>query len=693
MKFSAQWLAECLRLPETLSIEALAETLTQAGLEVDERLADELDSSDTLFTLKTPANRGDCLSLLGIARDAAAVLGVETTKPWGSLSLGEARSEALGLDIELEKPSACPRYCLARVQGISAQTETPAWIQARLRKSGLKTRFPVVDILNYVMLELGQPMHAFDADKIQGKLQVRLARRGESITLLDGAQVDLSPDTLVIADAQGPQAIAGVMGAQASAVSERTKAVFLESAYFDPILIRQAARTYRRRTDSAIRFERGTDPEAVPLGLARAIALLENEMGAKCQAWAGVEDLNSLPKPRAIAFTPRRVSRILGYELPPTDMQAAFKCLGLDCQVIAEDTWSVIVPSYRPDLQLEVDLIEELARLQGLDRILAVTPSLPLLAPKVDPLFARSRQLKQMLQGRGFQEVITYSFLDPSWFRLCHETEPKIRLLNPISQEMAVMRLRLLPGLLTCLSHHQRHYAESAAFFEWGCCFLGTGPSKNEQPTHLAAVLEGQAWQATWGLSAQATVRDFYSVKQDLEVLLAAILEEPLNLDYRSCGDPQYHPSQSAELYWKNQWIGTLGAVHPRLIKQLELSGQVFAFELNMDALPAKKTVTFQAFSRFPGMSRDLALLVTESVKAADLQATVQAQVLDPDWRLTQTVFDVYHGKGIPAGQKSLGLTLSVRHQERTLREEEMEAFMTRVLSALGQTHGAILRQ
>lgn len=732
MKFSAAWLRECLDLPATKTNAQLAERLTQLGLEVDEFESDEVDREDDLITIKTPANRGDCLCIRGIARDLAAGLGIEVKRPWGDLKEAKEKlgSKELKGHVETSALQACPYYSLAWISGIDPKKKAEPWILERLRKSGLRSVNAVVDILNYVMLELGQPMHAFDKKKIKGDLKVRYAGPKESIQLLDGTNQTLfEKETLVIADEKGLQAIAGVMGSLGSAVDENTTEILLESAYFDPINIRAAGQKYHKRTDASQRFERGVDPAGVVQGLQRALELIQKQTGGKCQALIALineKKWSALIEPRKVEFVLEKIPAVLGYSVNKATLKDLFDKLGFKITAEADTKWDIKLPIHRSDLDGSIDLVEEVARMQGLDKIPSYSPALPLIVPKESVRKVRqNRSLKTVLTGRGYQEIISYSFIDPGWFKYCHEgfSEKKyhdelrlpLHLSNPIASDLAVMRCSIIPSLLLTLSHHQRYHTTPAAFFEQGICYWGKNPE--EQIPHLSGVIEGQAWQNHWGFSGKESHRDFFSLKSDLDILLKTAFGPTLEFRYQGIEEvgnklisqshhlPLFHPHESAFIFVKDtqEPVGMLGALNPRLKKysplNIDLTGSIFVFELNLNKIPPfRSPVKFEVFSRYPSIKRDFAILVNASISAEQilnliekgLEATLSGS--DDKLKVQKNIFDLYQGKGIPEGQKSLGITLQFQHQDHTLREEEIDQLIRQILALLSEKYGAKLR-
>ena len=696
MKLSEQWLKEWLPEAKKLSTEKLVDALTDLGLEVDDCHPDEIDAADQVYTLKTPANRGDCLSVLGVARELAARFSMPYIVPFTIQNIPVSHKKAahvFKVHVEQSAQKDCPLYQAASITGISADAVTPEWMRERLRKSGIRSLFPVVDILNYVMLEWGQPMHAFDQRALSGDLCVRHAKPAETIETLDGATVKLQPKTVVIADDNGPAAIAGVIGGLKTGVTNDTTAVILESAYFNPVAIRLAARAYNTRTDAAQRFERGVDPAGVNIALHRAIDLIKTITGGTLVQEITVQSENHFPAEVHIRFSLSACKDNLGTDIPVETQAALLERLGFTVMRTAKTHWDVLVPSYRADVAQAVDLVEELARLQGLDKILSVMPSVTLNPPLPNKAMQRERVLQRWLSTRGHQEAITYSFIDPALSAAFSEQESALLLLNPISSEMAAMRESLLPGLLTTLRHHQRNTRAPASFFEVGRCFIGDTAAHVTQKKAVGLVATGAVLGSAWGLPMPALTHDFFSLKAELEALYRAVAGNT-ELQFTPGTHPAFHPGESADVLLEGKRIGVLGALHPRLQSMLELEGAVYALELfDIEALPAPMLTHFQAFSRFPTVTRDLALLVPTRITGQAVE-TVIASVIKSPWIFQQTIFDVYQGKGIALeNHKSLGIKLTLQHPDRTLTDEEVNTLIETVLQKLNKAYGIQLRQ
>ena len=632
------------------------------------------DLDDTVFTLKLTPNRGDCLSLRGLAREVAALTATALNPVPASVV---SASLAERLPVTVSATLACPRYCGRIVRGVNGHATAPAWLTRRLERGGLRSVNALVDVTNYVLLELGQPLHAFDLDAIRGGLQVRWAQAGERLTLLNADEVELDGDTLVIADDSGALAVAGVMGGAGSAVSGATESVFIESAFFSPTAVAGRARRLGLESDSSHRFERGVDFAATREALERATALLL-EIFPDARAGEVTEVTSTLPARDPIALSAIRTNRLLGVGLSPEDMRACLDRLGF-IVTPRPDGFEVIPPSYRFDVSLDVDLVEEIARIHGYDRIPARRPrSHAAMLPA--PERRRSTvDLKRLLAARGYQEVITYSFIDESAARDFAAGETLAGLQNPLSAQLAVLRPRLAPGLLGCLRHNLARQQERVWVFETGRRF--SGADGQAQPQALAGLCHGSRDPRQWvGTPGPA---DFYDAKADVEALL-----HPHTADFTAHSLPWLHPGRAAEITCQGRVLGWIGALHPSLVKAYELPHPPILFELDLEPLLERRLPAFQAVPRFPAVRRDLALVVRESLPAAELLKAINDSPLVTE----AAVFDTYRGPGVPGGHKSVALRLILQDPRKTLTEEEIEASVQALVRSLEATFEATLR-
>jgi len=660
-----------------LGINDAAEGIMElpADAPVGQSLREYLDLDDRLITIKMTPNRGDCLSIQGIAREVAAISGsaahaVDCTPVAAEL--------ADTLPVAIEADAACPVYCGRVIRGIDAKAVTPDWMVRRLQRCGVRAIHPVVDVTNYVLLELGEPMHAFDLAKVAGGIQVRPAQAGEKLALLNDQTVDLSTGSVVIADDNGALALAGIMGGAGSAVSATTTDIFLEAAYFTPDAMAGRARGYGLSTDSSHRFERGVDPTLPAAAMERATRLILDICGGQAGKVTMAGTGTGQRKP--ILFRPERARRLLGMAVDDAEMIATFVRLGLDIDGGGK-VWRITAPSYRFDLAIEVDLAEEIARIKGYDNLPAVVPE-TLAAMTGLPERQRGRgEFKTRLMDLGYQEVITYSFIDAKQQEMVAPGEDQIALVNPIASQMGVMRGSLMPGMLHTLRHNLNHGQERLRIFEMGRCFLGTGSA--EQPLRLAGLAYGTADPEQWGEAARGV--DFFDIKADLEALLW-----PMTADYAKAQHPALHPGQSARVSIAGCPAGWLGALHPKLVQQLGLSRAPILFELDWDALASRELPTYRTVSRFPAVRRDIAIVVESGLAAGAILTAVQAAL--PALVTDFALFDVYQGKGVPEGKKSLAFKMLLQDTEKTLTDVEIENTVSEVLAFVSEHFGATLR-
>lgn len=637
------------------------------GADIREYLA--LD--DQLITLGLTPNRGDCLSLRGLAREAAAVfdLDIQLSLPSAMTATTEHQR-----DIVVEDTSACPRYVGRVIRGLR-QASSPAWLVDGLRRYGVRSVSPLVDITQWVMLELGQPMHAFDEQKLNGSVRVRRANAAEALTLLDGQVLSLRESSLVIADDHGAIALAGVMGGQGSAVSDTTVDVFLEAAHFDPLTLAGEARRYGLHTDASHRFERGVDAELPRHAIELATALIIEVLGGETGPVLEMTNAKHLPQRLAINLRRQRITRVLGFSIDDTRVIALLKRLGMQIEA-SNDGWLITPPSHRFDISIEVDLIEELARLTGYNNI-PVTPALAAikLAPRTES--AQSlRRLKRALVDMGYQEAITFSFTEASVQQAFTPNLTPLTLANPLSQELASMRTSLLPGLLMAVRHNQSRQQSRIRLFEAGMRFLPKADGLVQEPM-LAGVLVGSALPMLW--SNTKTNVDFYDLKGNIEHLLS--VARVATLRFVSAQRDGFHPGQCAEIYEGDTCLGVLGAIHPSTLAAFDVDGPVFAFELSQQLLALGSLPGFTPLSRFPQMQRDLALLVPLAVNADAVISSIR-QHAGADLQRVD-LFDVYRGAGLPEGYYSLAITVIWQHAERTLLDAEVQSSVDNVLTAL----------
>lgn len=654
-----------------------------ADAPVGEDLRVYLALDDVSIELGLTPNRGDCLSIAGVAREVGVLNRLAVQAP--AIKPVPARSKARRR-VQLDTPEDCPRYAGRIIEAIDANATSPLWLQEKLRRSGLRSLGPVVDVTNFVMLELGQPMHAFDLAKIQGDIHVRRAGEGESLTLLDEQTVDLAPGSLLIADERGPLALAGIMGGLESAVQADTGSIFLESAWFAPQAIAGRARAYGLHTDSSHRFERGVDPELQVRALERATALLLDIVGGQPGPVIEVCETKFLPQRTPVTLREARIGRVLGATVEAktvTDILTR-----LDMQVKKTKTgWTVTPPGFRFDIAIEEDLIEEVARIYGYENLPDSTPSVHLEMPAEPEAEVPLARIRERLVDLGYAEAITYSFVDPALEKILDPEQEPIALANPISADMAVMRTSLWPGLVQALQYNLNRQQNRLCLFEYGMRFVRQD-TEIIQENMLAGVLTGAVAPVQWNQPAR--VVDFYDAKGHVEALLA-LTGHPDRFTFQAQARPALHPGQSAAIYDGERRIGWVGALHPATEQALGLSQRALVFEIEAAALQQGEVPRFRPLSRYPSIRRDIALLVDETLPAAKVRECIENAGAE---HLTNIeLFDVYTGEGIDSGRKSLALGLTLQDLSRTLKDTEVEQELNRILDALHHQLGATLRE
>jgi len=649
-------------------------------------LAEYLGLPDASIEIKLTPNRADCFSLRGIAFDVAAALGGEVA-PFDAASV-PATIEAT-LPIELGAQADAPRYLGRVIEGVDAAAATPLWMAERLRRSGIRPVSFLVDVTQYVMLELGQPMHAFDRDLLKGPVGVRRARAGETLKLLDGRDAVLDDEFLAITDADRVVALAGVMGGFDTRVTDATRNVFLEAAHFAPAAIIGRSRRLGMHTDAAHRFERGVDPQLPRTAIELATRLILDIAGGQPGPVSEAALDAHLSQPQAITLRRTRLARVLGLDVDDAAVARILRALGMDVTT-TDAGWQVLPPSRRFDIAIEEDLIEEVARIHGYD---AIPTTLPAGAARIavpSETRAGEDELRAQMVARGYFEAINFAFVDQALLQTWQAQAGSVPLANPLSAELGVMRTRLLPGLVAAAAHNLSRQQARVRLFELGKVFTASadGEAPRETP-RIAAVIQGGAQAEQWGAAARGV--DFHDLKGDLEAFAACT---GARLDYRPSDAPHGHPGRSAEVVRVDgeepQHLGWIGELHPRLLRALDLEGTVLAFELDLEPLRTRAVPRASALSRFPSVRRDLAFVAPEGVPWSALEATVRqaAGPLLAEVRL----FDRYLGKGVDPGFRSLATGLILQDNSRTLTEGDVDVAVAAVIAALQQEHGARIR-
>ena len=662
-------------------IDGLMELPDDAPVGTDFREYLQLD--DAVIEVDLTPNRADCLSVRGIARE----LGVMNQCPLTEVAISQV-TPAIDdtLTITLADSDACPRYLGRVIKGVNVKADTPLWMVERLRRAGLRTIDPIVDVTNYVLLELGQPLHAFDLARLSGGITVRKAKADETLVTLDEQTLTLRDDTLVIADDTAALAVAGVMGGKPSAVTEQTQDIFLECAFFAPLAIAGKARSYGLHTDSSHRFERGVDPQLQQDAIERATALIleiaGGQPGPVCEA---VEDAK-LPQQAEIALRAERIEGLLGMALPAEQVEDILGRLGMAITPAASgDAWTVLAPSWRFDMAIEPDLIEELARIYGYEKLPSRVPAGSPSGDTVGENVVAVRRLADTLIDRGYLEAITYTFVEPG---LLKQVEPRVEplpLLNPISADLGVMRTTLLAGLFSTARHNLNRQADRLRLFETGLRFMPQAQGELEQTPMIAGLVYGSAQPQNWEGKRAA---DFFDLKGDVEALLS--LSDASAFSFTAGEHPALHPGQTAALSRGGEVVGYLGRIHPRLAADLDLPANLYAFELALAPLQQGILPHFAGVSDQPRMRRDLAFVVDAGVPAGDLVAAVRDTC---DERLTDVrIFDIYQGDSIGENRKSLALGLTFQDRSRTLKDQEVNDLVEAVVSQVKQQFNATLR-
>ena len=643
----------------------------------------ELTLDDVTIDVELTPNRGDCLGLAGIAREVGAITGVAVKRPRCDSVAAETEDQAT---IRLEAPADCPRYVGRIIRDIDARAEAPMWLRERLRRSGVRSVSAVVDVTNYVMLELGQPMHAFDLDELTPPVRVRRARGGERLTLLDGAALELDDRALVIADERGAVALAGVMGGSRSAVSGETRHILLESAWFHPRTIAVEARRRGLHTDASHRFERTVATDLQRRATERATVLLLDIVGGRPGPVVDECRQDHLPIPARITLRESRIRRLLGMAVEPGDVTGILARLGMQVEEASPGEWRVRVPPFRPDLTIEADLIEELARVCGYGQIPSRSP--------VSNLRMRARAeagpglstVRELLVSRGYQEAVTFSFVNAGLQAAMAPDAPAIPLANPISSEMAVMRAQVWPGLIRAMLYNVNRQRTRVRLFESGLVFHRISNGLRQEAV-VAGVATGPVNPEQWGEAPRDC--DFFDTKGDVEALLGRCRVSG-KVSFEAASLPALHPGRSARVLLDNSPIGSLGEVHPELAREWKHTTPVNLFELSLSSLSDGRRLQFEPLSKHLPVRRDLAVVVDESTSAEAIRACVGQAGVDVLDNLE--LFDVYRGEGIDSGKKSLAIGLSFRHESRSLVDEEIEEGFRIVVSALETCLGAVLR-
>jgi len=637
---------------------------------------------DSIIEIELTPDRGDCLGIVGIAREIAAINKAKRDR----LELPEISSQGASLPVEILAKEVCPHYCGRIIRGVNNRVNAPIWMQERLRRSGIPSINAVVDVANYVMLELGQPLHAFDLAKLDEKIEVRYAKQGEAITLLGGTEIKLTDNTVVIADNSKALAVAGVMGGIDSSVTENTTDIFLESAFFAPEKMAGIARSYGLQTDASYRYERGGDYNLQLPALNRMTSLLLEIVGGEPKDLVEVTAQDSIPEPVMVHLQRDHIRKFLGIEIAGEEVLSILQHLEMQVEPVT-DGWKVVVPSWRFDLGIEEDLIEEIGRIYGYHKIPEQRIVAELIPPLPDAEHANKTRAYELMADLGYHEVITYSFVDAKLQALVDPQHPPLVLVNPISPEMAVMRTSLWPGLIEAVKYNVDRQQQRVRFFEIGACFLQQDQSL-EQPTVLAGISLGDLYPPQWGIKREEQV-DYFDLKNDVASVMKQFGHEK-RVEYLPTDHPALHPKRSAQIILAGEPIGFVGEIHPKLKQELGLVRQVCLFEVHLDHVIKELRATFCEFSRFPKIQRDIAIVVDESVT----WQKIRQKIVDIAGELLHNIdiFDVYRDESLGIDKKSLAVHLNFQSVSRTLVDTEVDQLVDKIILALKQTFGASLR-
>ena len=645
-------------------------------------IIDYLALDDTIIDIDLTPNRGDCLSIAGVAREVAAINRLDLNPT--PVSEVEATIDDR-FPIELAAPEHCPRYVGRIIKGIDPKAETPLWMQEKLRRCGLRPISPVVDVTNYVMMELGQPMHGFDFDKLRGGIRVRLAEAGEKVTLLDQSEVECADDTLLIADHEGGVALAGIMGGLGSSVQADTTNIFLEAAHFTAVQLAGKARGFGMHTDASHRFERGVDAQLPPIAMQRATELLIAIAGGKPGPVLDAVEAAQMPPTPSVRLRYARVNRLLGIEVAREEVVDILERLNMRIEQ-QDEGWLVTPPSYRFDINIEADLIEEIGRLVGYNNIPGSREASHIRMDSFSERQVSANRVRDVLVERGYYEAITYSFVSPELQAILDPEQATLALSNPISAEMSVMRTRLLPGLVQALQHNLNRQQSRVRLFETGLCFVPTADGL-EQTSHVAGIITGS--RSEEGLYAGTDKVDFFDIKGDLEAVLA--LGDTSQFELERSQNPILHPGPGAELVCRGENVGMVGALHPSVLKKLDINQSVFVFESKISPILEAKLPNFAEMSRFPSIRRDISVTVDQNLPVRDLIDSIFS--LKNEIIREVFVFDVYTGMEVRNNRKSVALGLILQDFSRTLVDEDVENLVGKVLTQLKENHNAVLRE
>ncbi|AMA64839.1 Phenylalanine--tRNA ligase beta subunit [Candidatus Arsenophonus lipoptenae] len=645
-----------------------------------------LKLNDNIFEVNLTPNRADCLSILGISREIAAINNIKMN----TLKIKPVKSnDNIVFPIRIEAFIECPRFLGRVINGIDMTVQTPIWMKEKLRRSGFNPIDPVVDIINFVLLELGQPLHVYDLDHLNKTIIVRMAKKNEILILLDGKKLNLKQNTLIIADEKNVLGIAGIFVGKHAKINQKTTNILLDSAFFNPLTISFWARYYGFHTESSHRFERGVDPQMQYIAMERASKLIFEICGGIVGNIVDISHINHLPKVITLTLTRKKLDLLIGHKIPDTNVTQILQRLGF--HVINEkENWKVITPSWRFDIKIEEDLIEEVTRIYGYNNIPHVPLNVDLIRPYDHESNLSLKRVKTLLIDRGYNEVITYSFVNPKMQLLLYPNSDMLILPNPISSDMSVMRLSLLPGLLNTVIYNQNHQQNRIRIFETGLRFIPDVLAEYgiRQELILAGLITGKRYIEHWAQEKREV--DFFDIKGDVESILK-LTGKLNNIFYKSYSNSILHPGQSAKIYLKNSYIGYVGVIHPKINNKLNLYNRILVFELLWNKIQDRIIPKANIISRFPANRRDIAIIIPEWIPAADVLEECKKIIVNHI--VSINLFDVYCGNSIAKGYKSLAISFILQDTERTLEEKEINATIDKYVDALKRRFQASLRK
>ena len=668
---------------EELGLAKEADGLMELAIDapVGKDIRDYLALNDSIVELDLTPNRADCLSVEGVAREVAVLNKMD----WTAVAFAEAEvSHDSVIEVKVEAKESCPRYLGRLIKGVNPKAVTPLWMQERLRRSGLRSLGPLVDVTNYVLLELGQPLHAFDAEKLTGAISVRIGQKDEELALLNDQTIKLDGSSLVIADDKQALALAGVMGGENTSVTDETKDIFLECAFFTPITIAGKARKFGLHTDSSHRFERGVDFSLQKRAIERATQLIVDIAGGSVGPISEVTSTENLPERKPVVLRQQRIEKVLGISMANEQVTEMFEGLGMQVQTEAEG-WSITPPGCRFDIEIEADLLEEVGRIYGYNNLPNSSLLMRSKLGKAEEAVLPISRVEDLLVDRGYQEAITYSFVDEAIQKAIAPDDEFIRIKNPISSELSVMRTTLWGGLLNAALYNTNRQQNRVRLFETGLSFINKN-NEMVQKKMLSGLVLGTTFAEQW--SEKSRKVDFFDLKGDLEALFHL---SDCKVKYTATKHPALHPGQCASIQnTEGEEIGLFGMLHPTLEKQLGFETPVFLFELAQDLVFKKQIPKFSALSKFPSVRRDMALIVEEKVTADDIITCIQQ--CDEKIIKDVQIFDIYRGEGVDKGYKSIALSLILQDSTQTLTDSEIDAIFSNVLESLQNNISAKLR-